>query len=499
MGHLSTVFLQGWKGPGTIMKGFSVILVLLLVLDDVLGQALDEDAPVIVGKKYKWKCQDKEGNKYTKGSVINTSCFKYTCKSSGTGKKTRFFWVEEDMNSCCFSDGLLYPLGSTMESVAYGPIDMNYQCELQNGQVSAVLSLNITGCSVNGELVPVGGMKCWPEKCSYFTCYDYEGTGLPTLETWPATEGCGCCEFQGRFLSNGEQGHDYDNGQSVICLNGMLLSTMPYNNATFAPWEESCTCGEANRATKIVDGVETEINEYPWQVGLQLNGEWSSDYPSCGGTLISDRWVLTAAHCTEYRSPNDIIVMLGEHDVLSSTETESIKIPVAQIIIHESWGSNGLDYDYSLLKLNEAVDFNLNSNIRPVCLPEDDSADYAGFAATVSGWGTTQSGGSQANVLMEVEVDVMTNTDCTTFPHVYSPEQITDRMMCAAAPNKDSCQGDSGGPLVTQNPSLFELIGVVSWGYGCAAADAPGVYSRVTTVLPWILEETSADFNTCSR
>merc|ERR1712024_380179 len=112
-----------------------------------------------------------------------------------------------------------------------------------------------------------------------------------------------------------------------------------------------------------------------------------------------------------------------------------------------------------------------SSSVSPACLPGSTSQDYAGQEAIVSGWGTLSSGGNQPTVLHDVTVTVQANSDCND---AYG-NSITSNMICAAAPGKDSCQGDSGGPLVTDGV----VIGVVSWGYGCAQPNAPGVYARV--------------------
>jgi len=239
--------------------------------------------------------------------------------------------------------------------------------------------------------------------------------------------------------------------------------------------------------SKIVGGVETQENEYPWQVGL-LSSQ-SSSRPFCGGSLISSRSVLTAAHCTDGGSAR--YVLLGEHD-LTKADGEK-KIRVCGRADHPQYNSRTTDYDYSILTLCEDVPF--QTDIMPACLP---SANYNADnrQAVVSGWGTLRSGGSSPNVLHEVTIQTMTNSQCGGRTTVYSSSQITDRMICASASGKDSCQGDSGGPLVAVDSGYYTLIGVVSWGAGCAQANAPGVYARVTTVLPWI--ESNKQGTTCS-
>jgi len=239
-----------------------------------------------------------------------------------------------------------------------------------------------------------------------------------------------------------------------------------------------------------VGGVETEKNEYPWQVGL-LSSRFSST-PFCGGTLISNTEVLTAAHCTEGGGTN--YVVLGEHD-LTANDGENV-VQVCGIKDHPDYNSATTNYDFSILTLCSPVTY--TSSVRPACLPSSASNNYDNVEAVVSGWGTTSSGGSQPDVLMEATVNTMSNAQCGGSTTDYRPSQITDQMMCAAFSGRDSCQGDSGGPLVTADSSgFYTLIGVVSWGYGCAQASAPGVYARVTSVLPWINDNTSG--NTCTR
>jgi len=250
----------------------------------------------------------------------------------------------------------------------------------------------------------------------------------------------------------------------------------------------SCQCGRANRVAKIVGGVETEENEYPWQVGLL--SRQSSSRPFCGGSLISSRSVLTAAHCTEGGSAN--YVLLGEHDLTKSDGEK--KIRVCGTADHPNYNSRTTDYDFSVLTLCDDVPF--QTDIMPACLPPNTNYNAENRAVVVSGWGTLSSGGSSPDVLREVTLQSMSNSQCSRRPNIYSSSQITSRMICASASGKDSCQGDSGGPMVTVDPGYYTLVGVVSWGSGCAQANAPGVYARVTSVLPWIQSNTQG--STCS-
>merc|ERR1712106_643899 len=131
----------------------------------------------------------------------------------------------------------------------------------------------------------------------------------------------------------------------------------------------------------------------------------------------------------------------------------------------------------------------------------DDNNDYNDYWATVTGWGTLASGGSTSSKLREVNVKVMNNTECKGSS--YPASWITSQMMCANVDGggKDACQGDSGGPLVvTGNGSdTYTLVGMVSWGSGCAQERYPGVYSRVTKQLQWIQQTTAKGWNTCPR
>ena len=139
---------------------------------------------------------------------------------------------------------------------------------------------------------------------------------------------------------------------------------------------------------------------------------------------------------------------LGQHDLYSATESKLLRMEVEKIVQHPGYNSKSTNFDFSLLKMSSSVNFADNPHVRPVCLPRDMSQSYAGYLATVSGWGTTSSGGDMASKLREVEVKVMTNTECQSMG--YKPDWITAQMMCAGVVGggKDSCQGDSGELMV---------------------------------------------------
>jgi trypsin len=264
---------------------------------------------------------------------------------------------------------------------------------------------------------------------------------------------------------------------TVACGSGPATTSPP--GTTFAPG--TCKCGIANRVNKIVGGVATEENEYPWQIGL-VSSRGSTPY--CGGSIISKKEILTAAHCTQGTSAGNIYILVGEHDV-SKADGER-KMRVCSKAEHPSYNSRTVDYDYAVLTLCDEISW--ATDAQPVCLPSV-SGQAAGFnenkASIVSGWGTLRSGGSQPDILQEVTVTSMSNSQCTSGT-AYSSGDITARMMCASASGKDSCQGDSGGPLTTKSGNNYYQTGVVSWGFGCAQANAPGVYARVTNQLDWI-------------
>uniref|UniRef100_A0A3P9MKG8 Peptidase S1 domain-containing protein n=1 Tax=Oryzias latipes TaxID=8090 RepID=A0A3P9MKG8_ORYLA len=220
-------------------------------------------------------------------------------------------------------------------------------------------------------------------------------------------------------------------------------------------------CGKPPLNTKvgsrIVGGQAAAAGAWPWQVRLDINGAL------CGGSLINNQWILSAAHCFS------VVVYLGETEINNSPN--SVSRTVSRIIVHPNYNSPLNDNDVALLKLTSPVTF--NDYISPVCLAAQGSDFPGGTTAWVTGFGTLSSGGQEVTL----SVPVVNNTQCNSSYGI-----ITSNMICAGLTEggKDSCQGDSGGPLVTKNGTAWIQAGVVSFGNKCALPNFPGVYARVS-------------------
>ncbi|XP_063586133.1 proclotting enzyme-like isoform X1 [Penaeus indicus] len=247
------------------------------------------------------------------------------------------------------------------------------------------------------------------------------------------------------------------------------------------PPSQSRGCGLIAKRppTRIVGGKDADPQEWPWMAALMRDG--ASSY--CGGVLITDRHILTAAHCVDGFDQNTITVRLGEYTFDLADDTGHVDFRVADIRMHRSYDTTTYVNDIAIIKLQGSTNFNVD--IWPVCLPEGDES-YEGRTGTVTGWGTIYYGGPVSSTLQEVTVPIWTNKACDD---AYE-QNIIDKQLCAGATDggKDSCQGDSGGPLLLQQGSenRWAVVGVVSWGIRCAEPGNPGVYTRVSKYVDWI-------------
>ena len=231
---------------------------------------------------------------------------------------------------------------------------------------------------------------------------------------------------------------------------------------------------------EIVGGSPVSISDHPYQVSLEIATDpgWVM---SCGGTILTPEWIVTAAHCLEYL-PNGGSAYVTATSVSVAYGITSLPassyISADQVHIHPDWNRNTMENDIGLVHLATPIEgrslplLDLNSQ------PED------GDPLFVTGWGRTSSGGSASEVLRGALVFV--DESCGSYPGPTLIPVIDSKMICAGGQGNDSCQGDSGGPLVGNYSGILYLVGIVSWGEGCAQSSYPGVYTRVSSYTDWV-------------
>jgi len=237
--------------------------------------------------------------------------------------------------------------------------------------------------------------------------------------------------------------------------------------------------GGSTSSSRIVGGLPANDIAIPYIVSLRNYG-----FHTCGGSILNERTIVTAAHCLAITTPRLLKVHVGD-------KTKMIQvgelINVDDIHAHPLWTKETMDYDVGLVRLARSLMY--NSRIQPIALADENFLIRDGSYATVAGWGYTNIFGPGSEILRYARIPVVNQMTCTRI----MGGAITDRMICAGDLNggTDACQMDSGGPLVYRQ----KLIGLVSWGVGCALPNRPGVYTRISQVLPWIRTVLQTDYN----
>ncbi|KAJ7312117.1 hypothetical protein JRQ81_006458 [Phrynocephalus forsythii] len=230
---------------------------------------------------------------------------------------------------------------------------------------------------------------------------------------------------------------------------------------------------ELSGYARIVNGEDAVPGSWPWQVSLQS----SSGFHFCGGSLINENWVVTAAHCGVRKNDRVVVGLFDK----SKPGEEAQVLQIAEVFKNPKFDMKSLSDDIALLKL--ATPAQLTDWVSPVCLPKADDDFPGGKTCVTSGWGVTHPfDPNTPERLQQVALPLLTNQQCKS----YWDDLISDTMVCAGAAGASSCMGDSGGPLVCQKDGAWTLVGIVSWGSSICSPSSPGVYARVTELLRFI-------------
>lgn len=242
-------------------------------------------------------------------------------------------------------------------------------------------------------------------------------------------------------------------------------------------------CGKKGPGhTRIVGGKNAKPGDWPWQVNIDYEDNISNPGHLCGGTLITEEWVLSAAHCFYADQNKDKYwLKLGEHDIKTNSSWEQ-RFDIAQLILHPKYNNNNFDYDLALIRLKSKA--KLNSRVQTACVSGQNTSFPVGTKCYITGWGLLKEYGIGPAILQQAQVPLVEQSKCKK---AYSTHglSITPTMFCAGYEHGgiDSCEGDSGGPLVCKknNPATGEdtwfLWGTISWGVGCARKGLYGVLS----------------------
>ncbi|XP_033642596.1 trypsin alpha-3-like [Asterias rubens] len=246
--------------------------------------------------------------------------------------------------------------------------------------------------------------------------------------------------------------------------------------------------GRRSSRSLIVGGDESPPDSRPYQVSVLQSNDGEDQV--CGGTLVHPEWVVTACHCSVQL---DVWVGVGFQD-LRDTAADGASIIKGEWVDHPSFDISTFDFDIALIKLDAPAV--LSPRVQTIQIAAANSDVAAGTSLLVSGWGKLSDGGDRTKELRQVAVDALSRATCTN--DYAGVNAVTNNMICASGVGKDACQFDSGGPAVSgydedAHVDGVTLEGIVSWGWGCANPNYPGVYTRVSVFCDWINTATGGD------
>jgi len=282
--------------------------------------------------------------------------------------------------------------------------------------------------------------------------------------------------------------------KSIIIL---IFGTISFVNSHVL-LRNAATCGlptvRPDLTTNIVGGKDVIPYSWPWQVALfkLIPGSATTSYQFCGGSLISNQWIVTAGHCFFQDDQNlrQYSVKLGVFNKTRDDEIGEQVVGLSEIHVHPQYNPNTVEYDVTLLKLSQPVQF--TDHISPVCLPatQNEAVPNANTDLFVTGWGRTTAGGPASATLKQVTIPLVSTQQCKA---AWNPGMIKENVMFCGGfqqGGKSPCNGDSGGPVVVQDPAnngAWKLLGITSWGpQFCAAPKLYAVFSRVSAYVNFI-------------
>jgi trypsin len=227
---------------------------------------------------------------------------------------------------------------------------------------------------------------------------------------------------------------------------------------------------------RIVGGSEAVLGQFPYQVSLKSTMTANRAH-FCGGSIINNRWILSATHCTINRAQNTILIVVGSV-LLNSGGVTHIS---SRIINHPNYDRDTIANDVSMVQTSTYITF--NENVQPIALGS--AFIGAGVNAIITGWGgTAVTGGPAPNNLQRLVTTTLTNADCLNRMELQNQRFVLDSKICTLTQaGEGTCQGDSGGPLVAGD----DVIGIASWNIPCALGFPDG-FDRVAFFRTWILD-----------